>query len=185
MIMEMHTRADTGPDPRTDAAHHDGFAVEVDGASRRVKERGRQLTTLLGDVTFSIAPGELVAIVGPSGAGKTTLLETMAGVAPATDGSVRFDGLDVHANLRTFRGVIGFVPQDDTIHADLPLQHTLHYAARLRLPSSTPAAETARAVVEAMATVGLAGQAGVRVGAFTTPGVQPNVASRLMPYPLH
>jgi len=46
--------------------------------------------------------------------------------------------LDVHANLRTFRGVIGFVPQDDTIHADLPLQHTLHYAARLRLPSSTP-----------------------------------------------
>jgi len=167
MVIELHNRPGTGPDPWTDEVHHEGVAVEVDRVSRRVKERRGQVTTLLGDVTFSIAPGELVAIVGPSGAGKTTLLETMAGVAPATEGSVRFDGLDVHANLRTFRGVIGFVPQDDTIHADLPLQHTLHYAARLRLPSSTPAAETARAVVEAMATVGLAGQAGVRVGALS------------------
>ena len=52
-------------------------------------------------------------------------------------GSVRFDGVDVHANLRTFRGVIGYVPQDDIIHADLPLERTLRYAARLRLPSST------------------------------------------------
>ncbi len=87
-------------------------------------------------VSFTVSAGELVAIVGPSGAGKTTLLETIAGVAPATSGSVRFDGIDVHANAKTFRGVLGYVPQDDIIHADLPLERTLRYAAQLRLPSS-------------------------------------------------
>src|SRR3954451_19827262 len=144
-----------------------GFAIDIDGVSRRVHERRRGVTTLLDDVAFSIAPGELVAIVGPSGAGKTTLLETIAGVAPDTDGFVRYDDVDVHANIRSFRGVIGFVPQDDTIHADLPLRHTLHYAARLRLPSWTPAAQIDDAVVHAIATVGLTEQSDVRVGALS------------------
>jgi ABC-type multidrug transport system ATPase subunit len=143
-----------------------GFAIDIDGVFRRVEER-RRVVTLLDEIEFSIAPGELVAIVGPSGAGKTTLLETIAGVAPATDGFVRFDGVDVHANLPTFRGVIGFVPQDDTIHADLPLQHTLNYAARLRLPSATTAAEVQEAVTDAMASVGLLEHADVRVGALS------------------
>ena len=104
----------------------DGFGSAVDGE-----------VAVLDAVSFAVAPGELVAIVGPSGAGKTMLLEAIAGIAPTSAGSVSFDGIDLHANLRKFRGVIGYVPQDDIIHADLPLRHTLRYAARLRLPSST------------------------------------------------
>jgi len=118
-------------------------------------------------VTFRVAHGELVAIVGPSGAGKTSLLEAIAGIAPTTAGSVRFDGIDLHANLRKFRGVIGYVPQDDIIHTDLPLRHTLRYAARLRLPSSTTAAEVDDAVRTSIATVGLTEQSDVRVGALS------------------
>jgi len=91
-------------------------------------------------VSFTLTAGQLVAIVGPSGAGKTTLLEAIAGIVPASSGSVRFDGVDVHANLGAFRSRLGYVPQDDIIHADLPLVRTLRYAARLRLPSSTTAA---------------------------------------------
>src|SRR4051795_809235 len=144
-----------------------GFGIDIDGVTRQVHERRRGVTKLLDDANFSISPGELVAIVGPSGAGKTTLLETIAGVAPATDGFVRYDDVDVHANIRSFRGVIGFVPQDDTIHAALPLRHTLHYAARLRLPSWTPAAEIDDAVVDAIATVRLTEQSDVRVGALS------------------
>ena len=132
-----------------------GFCVHVDEVSRRVRVHGRGEITLLDAVSFTVAAGELVAIVGPSGAGKTTLLETIAGIAPASAGSVRFDGIDLHANLRKFRGVIGYVPQDDIIHADLPLEHTLRYAARLRLPSSTTAAEVDDAVRAAIDTVGL------------------------------
>ena len=63
--------------------------------------------------------------------------------------------------------MIGYVPQDDTIHAELPLQHSLRYAARLRRPSSTTAAEIDEAVRAAIATVGLTEHADVRVGALS------------------
>jgi ABC-type multidrug transport system ATPase subunit len=144
-----------------------GFCVEVNEVSRRVHVRGRGEVTLLDAVSFSVAAGELVAIVGLSGAGKTTLLDAMAGVAPTSAGSVRFDGIDLHANLRKFRGVIGYVPQDDIIHADLPLQRTLRYAARLRLPSSITSAEVDHAVRAAIDTVGLTEYADVRVGSLS------------------
>src|SRR3954469_12953849 len=144
-----------------------GFAVEVDGLSRRVQLGRRGEITLLDGISFAVAAGELVAIVGPSGAGKTTLLEAMAGVAPTTTGSVRFDGVDVHANVKTFRGVIGYVTQDDIIHVDLPLERTLRYAARLRLPSSTSAVEVDESVRAVIATVGLTEQADVRVGSLS------------------
>lgn len=129
-----------------------GVRIDVNELSRRVRVRNRGELTLLDAVSFTLSAGELVAIVGPSGAGKTTLLEAIAGIAPATSGSVRFDGIDVYANLGTFRSVLGYVPQDDIIHADLPLQRTLRYAARLRLPSSAGAAEVDDAVRDARRT---------------------------------
>ncbi|HEY1636019.1 MAG TPA: ATP-binding cassette domain-containing protein [Acidimicrobiales bacterium] len=144
-----------------------GFCVEVNEVSRRVHVRGRGEVTLLDAVSFSVAAGELVAIVGLSGAGKTTLLDAMAGVAPTSAGSVRFDGIDLQVNLGKFRGVIGYVPQDDIIHADLPLQRTLRYAARLRLPSSITSAEVDHAVRAAIDTVGLTEHAHVRVGSLS------------------
>lgn len=144
-----------------------GFCVRVDDLSRRVRAGTRGEITLLDGVSLSVAPGELVAIVGPSGAGKTTLLDAIAGNTRASGGSVRFDGVDVHANLRKFRGVIGYVPQDDIIHVDLALQHTLRYAARLRLPSSTTRAEIDDAVAGAIDAVGLREHADVRVGSLS------------------
>jgi ABC-type multidrug transport system ATPase subunit len=95
------------------------------------------------------------------------LLEAIAGMTAPTSGSVHLDGIDLHANLRSFRSVLGFVPQDDIIHADLPLERTLRYAARLRLPSSTTAADLDRAVGHALEAVGLADVADVRVGALS------------------
>lgn len=144
-----------------------GFCVRVDDLSRRVRAGTRGEITLLDGVSLSVAPGELVAIVGPSGAGKTTLLDAIAGNTRASGGSVRFDGVDMHANLRKFRGVIGYVPQDDIIHVDLALRHTLRYAARLRLPSSTTRAEIDDAVAGAIDAVGLGEHADVRVGSLS------------------
>ena len=173
MTTQLHFRAagDVGLD-RNDGdlvrpPRADGFSVDVDAVSRRVRDRRRGEVTLVDAASLLIAAGELVAIVGPSGAGKTTLLETIAGVAEPTEGSVRFDGVDVHANRRTLRGVIGYVPQEDTIHADLPLERTLRYAARLRLPSSTTSGAAEDAVRRAIATVGLTDQSDVRVGALS------------------
>ena len=144
-----------------------GVRIDVDRLSRQVRLRSRDQLTLLDGVSFTVLAGELVAIVGPSGAGKTTLLEAVAGIAPATSGSVRFDGVDVYGNLSTFRSVLGYVPQDDIIHADLPLERTLRYAARLRLPSSTTAAEVDGAMRGALDAVGLTDQAEVRVASLS------------------
>jgi ABC-type multidrug transport system ATPase subunit len=158
--------SDTAVTPAADVVPR-GVRIDVDQLSRRVRVRPRGELTLLDDVSFTLSAGELVAIVGPSGAGKTTLLEAIAGIAPATSGSVRFDGVDVYANLGAFRSVLGYVPQDDIIHAELPLRRTLRYAARLRLPSSTSATDVDDAVRDALDAVGLTDHADVPVGSLS------------------
>jgi ABC-type multidrug transport system ATPase subunit len=122
---------------------------------------------VLQDVSFVVRPGELVGIVGCSGAGKTTLLEAMAGVRPADSGSVLFDGAELSSNLDAFRGVLGYVPQDDIVHAELPLGRMLRYVARLRLPSSTRRGELEAAVRRSLAALDLEEREGVRVGALS------------------
>jgi ABC-type multidrug transport system ATPase subunit len=144
-----------------------GVRIDVRELTRRVQVRSRGEVTLVEGASFTLPPGQLVAIVGPSGAGKTTLLEAIAGLAPDVAGSVRFDGIDVYDDPGTFRGVLGYVPQDDIIHVDLPLRRTLRYAARLRLPSSTAANEVDDAVRHALDAVGLTDQADVRVGSLS------------------
>jgi ABC-type multidrug transport system ATPase subunit len=138
-------------------------AVEARGL-RKTVQGGR---CVLNDVGLTIRPGELVAIAGGSGAGKTTLLEALAGVRPADSGGVRFDGVDLYENLDAFRTVLGFVPQDDIIHAELTLARTLRYAARLRLPRSVPRAQLDDAVARALDELDLAERANVRVGALS------------------
>ncbi|MGD9704629.1 MAG: ABC transporter ATP-binding protein/permease [Acidimicrobiia bacterium] len=159
--------AATEVEPASVASGKRGVRIDVRELSRRTRIRKRGEVTLVDGASFTLAPGQLVAIVGPSGAGKTTLLEAIAGLAPEISGSVRYDGIDVYANLATFRSVLGYVPQDDIIHTDLPLRRTLRYAARLRLPSSTTAREVDDAVHDALDAVGLSDQADVRVGSLS------------------
>jgi ABC-type multidrug transport system ATPase subunit len=165
-IAALDLTTDTDPSVVSSTAHR-GVRIDVREMSRRVRVRGRGEVTLVDDASFTLAAGQLVAIIGPSGAGKTTLLEAIAGLAPAISGSVRYDGIDVYDNLESFRSVLGYVPQDDIIHTDLPLGRTLRYAARLRLPSSTAASEVDDAVGDALDAVGLTEQADVRVGSLS------------------
>jgi len=139
-----------------------GVRVDATGLTRAAGA-----TTLLRDVSLSVRPGELVAIAGGSGAGKTTLLEALAGVAPADSGTVTFGGVDVYREPAAFRTQLGYVPQDDIIHAELPLARTLTYAAMLRLPRGTPRADIDAAVAAALARLGLTERAGVRVDALS------------------
>lgn len=130
----------------------------------RVVRGGR---AVLDDVSFVVEPGEVVAVVGGSGAGKTTLLEVLAGVHPPTSGRVTVDNVDVGQNLTSFRQRLGYVPQDDIIHVELPLRRTLCYAARLRLSPTMGRAEVDAAVDDAMSALDLASRAEVRVAALS------------------
>jgi ABC-type multidrug transport system ATPase subunit len=117
---------------------------------------GRQI---LHDVTFSVEPGELVALVGGSGAGKTTLLEILAGLRPPSAGRITHDGLGVDSASSG----VGYVPQDDIIHREMPLRRTLQYAARLRLPAGTSPTVADRTVDETMRDLDLADRGDVPV----------------------
>jgi ABC-type multidrug transport system ATPase subunit/ABC-type transport system involved in multi-copper enzyme maturation permease subunit len=139
-----------------------GVDIEAVGLGKTVG-RGKQV---LHDVSLSLPAGQLVAIVGGSGAGKTMLLEALAGVRPADEGSVRFGGVELYEHLDAFRGVLGYVPQDDIIHAELPLARTLRYAARLRVAASAPSETDAR-VARALRALDLEERANVRVGALS------------------
>jgi ABC-type multidrug transport system ATPase subunit len=150
-----------GAERRPPAQAH-AVSIAVEHLSKSTKDGH----VILDNISLAVAPGELVAIVGGSGAGKTTLLEAMAGVRPATTGHVRFDGSDLYENLGLFRTVLGYVPQDDIIHADLPLERTLRYAAGLRLPGASPA-EIEHAVASAMAALDLTPRASTRVAALS------------------
>src|SRR5262249_50349181 len=64
--------------------------------------------TVLHDVSFTVAQGELVAVVGPSGAGKTTISQLVSRMYDARSGAVRVGGLDVRdVTLASLRGAAG------------------------------------------------------------------------------
>jgi ABC transport system ATP-binding/permease protein len=138
-----------------------GVRVDAIDVGRRVG--GRQI---LHELSLSVEPGELVAIAGGSGAGKTTLLEILAGLQLPSAGELRHDGVAPRARVSA-GSAIGYVPQDDIIHLEMPLRRTLRYAALLRLPAGTTAGEAERTVEEVLWDLDLADRADVPVRALS------------------
>ena len=73
----------------------------------------------LSNVSFSLKPGETVALVGPSGAGKTTVLQLLLRFYDPATGSISLDGHPIDSlSLEALRGSIGFVSQDSVVFSD-------------------------------------------------------------------
>ena len=73
---------------------------------------------ILANVSFQVAPGEVIAIVGPSGAGKSTLVRAIAGAIRPTVGHIRFDGAEQQDwDPEQLADHVGFMPQETVLLA--------------------------------------------------------------------
>jgi ABC transport system ATP-binding/permease protein len=115
----------------------------------RVVAKGKKI---LDDVSVTVQSGEFVALVGGSGAGKSTLMKAMNGYEPANQGHMLLDGEALYPKIDLYRTQMGYVPQDDIIHRELPVRLALYYAAKLRLPDAN-AAEIAARIQDALKAV--------------------------------
>jgi cobalt/nickel transport system ATP-binding protein len=85
----------------------------IQAARLSVKYQGRDGAAALGGISFSVAAGERIALIGANGAGKSTLLLTLAGVIPPAEGELSVCGLPVvKENLRELRRRMGLVFQN-------------------------------------------------------------------------
>lgn len=80
---------------------------------------GYDRTPVFSDLSFEIAAGETVAIVGRTGSGKSTLMNLLCRLYPVKDGTIFYDGVDINQiALQQLRRRIGYVPQDVFLFSD-------------------------------------------------------------------
>jgi ABC-type multidrug transport system ATPase subunit len=142
----------------TEAATRTG-GLEVRGVGLTI-EHGR---VLLDNISFAARPGTLTAVIGPSGAGKSTLAGVIVGAAQPTQGSVSFEGHNIHAEYASLRSRVGMVPQDDVVHRQLTVQKALEYAAELRLPPDTTKDDRQTVIAQVLEELELTAHADKRV----------------------
>ena len=86
---------------------------------------------ILGGLSFTVAPGEFIGVLGHNGMGKTTLLRALMGYIPATAGRVMLEGADITRAepYRRARAGIGYVPQGREIFPGLSVRDNLRMGA--------------------------------------------------------
>ncbi len=84
------------------------------------------------DVSFTIAPGEIVGFLGPNGAGKSTTVKMIVGLLRPDNGHVLFKGRNIREDMIAYRSVIGYVPEEAQLYTYLSGLEYLQLVGRLR-----------------------------------------------------
>src|SRR5205809_6706875 len=103
--------------------------------------------TAIRDVSFSVAPGEIVGFLGPNGAGKSTTMRILACFMPASSGTARIAGRDVFRESLEVRKRIGYCPENVPLYSDLRVAPYLDFVAEVKGLGRT---ERRRQVAEVM-----------------------------------
>ena len=84
------------------------------------------------DISFRVAPGEIVGFLGPNGAGKSTTVKIITGMLRPDEGRVLFEGNDIRNDMVAFRAAIGYVPEEAHLYSYLSGLEYLQLVGRLR-----------------------------------------------------
>src|SRR5690242_1041710 len=101
--------------------------LQLDHVSRRLA--GREV---VADVTFRVARGEVLGLLGVNGAGKSTTLAMIAGVLAPDSGNVQIAGSDLHEQPELARMRIGYLPENVPLWPELTVREYLDACGRLR-----------------------------------------------------
>ena len=113
-LLQLRSPVVSPASPEAMPASTGGASVRLEHVTFRYPSRPQHPT--LVDFSFSVEPGETVALVGPSGAGKSTVFQLIQRFYDVESGAVRVDGARVEkVALDALRGRIGIVPQDSVI----------------------------------------------------------------------
>ncbi len=84
------------------------------------------------DLSFQVADGEIVGVLGLNGAGKSTLLQILSGALHATSGQVSIGGLDAAEQPDEVRRRIGFLPEEPPLYLEMTVEAYLRFVGRLK-----------------------------------------------------
>ncbi|WP_164517316.1 ABC transporter transmembrane domain-containing protein [Tabrizicola piscis] len=117
-LVELLQTEDAVRDPAAPVALPRPVRGEITFKDVTFRYPARPETSALNGVSLHVAPGETVALVGPSGAGKTTILQLLMRFYDPQSGRITLDGIDLSAMTRSdFRAAMAMVPQDPVIFA--------------------------------------------------------------------
>jgi ABC-2 type transport system ATP-binding protein len=115
--------------------------------ARRLTRRFGGLTAV-DDLSFTVAPGEVLGFLGPNGAGKTTTMRLLTGFLAPDSGSARICGHDVQRASRQARAALGYLPEGAPAWEEMTVRGLLAFVARVRGLDSARRRERLEYVVE-------------------------------------
>lgn len=115
----------------------------------------------LRDVSFTVAKGEVAALLGANGSGKTTTMRILAGYLQGSSGEVRIAGCNVASQSMAARQHVGYLPETAPVHTDVSVTDDLLFAGRLH---GLRGADLARRVRDVLSACRIDHHAKTRVG---------------------
>jgi ABC-2 type transport system ATP-binding protein len=100
--------------------------IEIQGLTKRYGD-----FTAVDDLSFGLQPGEILGLVGPNGAGKTSTLRCLAGIIPASKGTIRVNGFDMKENPVETKRSLAFLPDEPRLFEYLSVRQHLAFVARI------------------------------------------------------
>ena len=82
-------------------------------------------------LSFSVAPGEIVGLLGPNGAGKSTTIRMLAGYLQPSAGKIHICGHDIQSEPRQAKAHIGYLPEHNPLYRDMYVWEYLHFIGRI------------------------------------------------------